>query len=42
MLILEQIGKLILDRVGNTRIFFILEETKEAILDFPEGTVKVL
>ena len=31
-----------LDRAGNTRIYFILEETKETILDFSQGTVKVL
>ena len=31
-----------LDRVGNTRIYFILEETKETVLDFSKGTVKVL
>ena len=31
-----------LDRPGNTRIYFILEEAKETILDFAQGTVKVL
>ena len=31
-----------LDRAGNTRVYFILEEAKEAILDFSQGTVKVL
>ena len=31
-----------LDRAENTRIYFILEETKETILDFSQGTVKVL
>ena len=31
-----------LDRVGNTRFYFILEEAKETILDFSQGTVKVL
>ena len=31
-----------LDRVGNTRVYFILEEAKETILDFSQGTVKVL
>ena len=31
-----------LDRAGNTRIYFILEETKETRLDFSRGTVKVL
>ena len=31
-----------LDRPGNTRIYFILEEAKETVLDFSQGTVKVL
>ena len=31
-----------LDRAGNTRIYFILEEAKETILNFAQGTVKVL
>ena len=31
-----------LDRVGNTRIYFILEEAKETVLDFSRETVKVL
>ena len=31
-----------LDRAGNTRSYFILEEAKETILDFSQGTVKVL
>ena len=31
-----------LDRVGNTRIYFILEESKEAVFEFSQGTVKVL
>ena len=31
-----------LDRTGNTRSYFILEEAKETILDFSQGTVKVL
>ena len=31
-----------LDRAGNTRIYFSLEEAKETILDFSQGTVKVL
>ena len=31
-----------LDRIGNTRIYFILEEAKETKLDFSQGTVKVL
>ena len=25
----------------DTKMFFIIEEAKEAILDFPEGTVRV-
>ena len=31
-----------LDRAGNTRVCFILQEAKETILDFSQGTVKVL
>ena len=31
-----------LDRAGNTRVYFILEEAKETILDFSQGTLKVL
>ena len=31
-----------LDRAGNTRFYFILEEAKETILDFSQRTVKVL
>ena len=31
-----------LDRAGNTKVYFILEEAKETILDFSNGTVKVL
>ena len=31
-----------LGRAGNTRVYFILEEAKETILDFSQGTVKVL
>ena len=31
-----------LDRAGNTRAYFILEEAKEVILNFSQGTVKVL
>ena len=31
-----------LDRAGNTRVYFILEEPKETILGFSQGTVKVL
>ena len=31
-----------LDRVGNTRFYFILEEVKETVFEFSQGTVKVL
>ena len=31
-----------LDRAGNKRIFFILEEAKETVLDFSQRPVKVL
>ena len=31
-----------LDRARNTRVYFILEEAKETILDFSQGIVKVL
>ena len=31
-----------LDRAGNTRIYCILEEAKETVSDFSQGTVKVL
>ena len=31
-----------LDRAGNTRVYFIFEEAKETVLDFSQGTVKVL
>ena len=31
-----------LDRDRNTRVYSILEEAKESILDFSQGTVKVL
>ena len=31
-----------LDRAGNTRTYFILEEVKETVLDFSQETVKVL
>ena len=30
------------DRAGNTRIYCIPEEAKETILNFSQGTVKVL
>ena len=31
-----------LDRIGNIRIHFILEEAKETFLDFSQATVRVL
>ena len=31
-----------LDRAGNTRVYFILEESKETKLNFAQGNVKVL
>ena len=31
-----------LDRAGNTAMFFIIEEAKETVLGFSQGTVKVL
>ena len=31
-----------LNRAGNTITLFIIEEVKEAVLDFSKGTVKVL
>ena len=31
-----------IDRDGNTRIYFILEGAKETVLDFSQGTIKVL
>ena len=31
-----------LDRAGNTRFYFILEEAKETAFEFSQGTVKVL
>ena len=31
-----------LDRAGNTRVYFILEEAKETVVDFSQGSVKVL
>ena len=29
-----------LDRTGNTRLYFILEEAKETVFEFSQGTVK--
>ena len=31
-----------LDRDGNTRFYFILEEVKETVFEFSQGTVNVL
>ena len=31
-----------LDRTGNTIFYFILEESKETVFEFSQGTVKVL
>ena len=31
-----------LDRAGQTAMYFIIEEEKKTILDFSQGTVKVL
>ena len=31
-----------LDQSGNATMFFIIEEAKETILDFSEGSVRVL
>ena len=31
-----------LDKAGNTRVYFVLEEVKETVLDFSQGIVKVL
>ena len=31
-----------LNRAGNIRLYFIPEEAKETVLDFSQGTVKVL
>ena len=31
-----------LNRTGNTRFYFILEEAKETVFEFSQGSVKVL
>ena len=31
-----------LDRAGNTRFYFTLEEAKETVFEFSQGTIKVL
>ena len=42
MLIRKQYNKLTLLEIWNNKtIFFIIEEAKETILDFSQGTVKV-
>ena len=39
---IQQINfKASLDRAGNTRFYFILEEAKETVFEFSQGTVKV-
>ena len=30
------------DRGGNTRLYFILEEAKETVFEFSQGTVNIL
>ena len=30
------------DKAGNTTIFFIIEEAKETVFKFSQGTIKVL
>ena len=39
---IQQIITANLDRADNTRFYLILEEAEETILDFSQGTVKVL
>ena len=31
-----------LERAGNTTMFFIIEQAKETVFEFSQGTVKVL
>ena len=31
-----------LDRAGNTTIFFIIEEAKETVFEFSQGTIKAI
>ena len=41
--VIEQINFTVnLNRAENTRVYFILQEAKESILDFSQGTVKIL
>ena len=45
ILILEQFNRLILQQIyiaENTKMFFIIEEAKETVLDFSQETVKLL
>ena len=35
-------GNLAGDPIANTTMFFIIKEAKETVLDFSQGTVKVL
>ena len=35
-------GNLARNPIANTTMFFIIEEAKETVLDFSQGTVKVL
>ena len=44
MLNQEQFNKLILQqlRADNTAMFFVIEEAKETVFEFLQGTVKVL
>ena len=35
-------GNLAREGIANTEMFFIVKEAKETILDFSQGTVKVL
>ena len=39
---IQQIGFTNLDWAGNIIFFFIIEEAKDTILDFSQGTVKAL
>ena len=34
-------GNLARNPVANTTVFFVIEEAKETVLDFSQGTVKV-
>ena len=38
----KAIQQINLDCAGNTRMYFILKEAKEIVLDFSQRTVKVL